>query len=64
MTTLVSIDAPNFCSGVIVRDGRVVEAAPIVRWTIGKRYEWLADYCRRHGWKVRAEFVLSEHEHD
>ncbi|WP_187414211.1 hypothetical protein [Nonomuraea sp. PA05] len=38
---------------VVVRDGRVVDAAPIARWSIGKPEQRVADYYKRKG----AEFV-------
>jgi hypothetical protein len=41
-----------------VRDGRVMDAAPIARWTIGKSERYVADYYRRKG----ARFVKLEEE--
>ncbi|MFF0864139.1 hypothetical protein ACFYUV_20440 [Nonomuraea sp. NPDC003560] len=38
---------------IVVRDGRVVDAAPIARWAIGKPEQRVADYYRRKG----AEFA-------
>lgn len=35
--------------GLAVRDGRVVHAAPIARWTIGKSEESVAAHFRRRG---------------
>lgn len=51
--TLVSIDALHFNAGIVARDGRVIEVAPILYrhikrgWT-GKQ---VADYCRSKGWR-------------
>jgi len=35
--TLIRITAPHFCAGALVDpDGRVAEAAPIIRWAVGR----------------------------
>ncbi len=44
---------PRATFALIVRDGLVVDAAPIARWSIGRREREVADYYRRRG----AEFV-------
>lgn len=51
--TLWAVDAPHFYAG-IVSDGteHIVEAAPILRWTIGKSRSELRAYFARKGWKV------------
>lgn len=35
--------------GLLVADGKVVDAAPIARWTVGKPERQVADYFRRKG---------------
>lgn len=35
--------------GVEVRDGRIVDAAPIARWAVGKAERPVADYYRQRG---------------
>jgi hypothetical protein len=51
---LACIDAPHFFAGIVLWDGRVVEAAPIVGYM--KRGKWtrtrIRDYCASKGWKV------------
>jgi len=47
MWVWVSLDYATF--GLRVEGGRVVEAAPIARWTIGKSEQYVADYFRRKG---------------
>lgn len=47
---LVRVVAPHFVAGMILRDDTIVSAAPILRWTIGKRRVWLSRYFRRKGW--------------
>jgi hypothetical protein len=49
---LVQVTAPHFCAGLVLVDGVVTEAAPILKWAIGKRREWLSDYFRQKGWKA------------
>ncbi len=49
----VWVSLPRATFALIVRDGLVVDAAPIARWSIGRREREVADYYRRRG----AEFV-------
>jgi hypothetical protein len=50
---LVWVTAPWATFGLIVRDGLVVEAAPICRWAVGEK-EWkVADYLRQRGAQFR-----------
>jgi hypothetical protein len=41
---LVAVDAPHFYAGIVLENDRVVCAAPILRWTLGKNREWLRTY--------------------
>ena len=50
--SLLAIDAPYFYCGVVVRNDRVIRAAPIVRYTLGWTAQHLHDYARRRGWRV------------
>lgn len=47
---LFRVTAPHFCAGLVVRDDKVVEAAPILRWTIGKSIYWLVGYFAGKEW--------------
>lgn len=49
---LVAVDAPHFYAGIILEKHVVVEAAPILRWTIGRRRDWLREYFKKKGWKA------------
>jgi hypothetical protein len=49
MTTCIQISLPHATFGVVVTGGRVVDAAPIARWTIGKDERRIADYYRQRG---------------
>jgi hypothetical protein len=33
---LIRITMKHFCAGLIVKNGKVIKAAPILRWTIGR----------------------------
>lgn len=38
--------------GLGLRDGRVVEAAPIAKWCIGKTESYVVNYWRRRGARI------------
>lgn len=50
---LAQISAPHFCAGLLLRDGVVVTAAPIIgymrRWSRDQVRAW----CRQRGWDIR-----------
>lgn len=47
---LIWVTVPRWATfGLIVRDGRVVEAAPICRWAVGEKERTVADYLRQRG---------------
>lgn len=50
---LVRVVAPHFVAGLIVDNGVCVEAAPILRWAVGKRSDWLRGYFVRKRWQAR-----------
>lgn len=43
----VSLSYATF--GLEVREGKVVDAAPIAHWAIGKDEQYVADYYRKKG---------------
>lgn len=49
MVSWIWVSLPHATFAVVTRDGRVVDAAPIARWTIGKPERQVADYFRRKG---------------
>jgi hypothetical protein len=51
---LMRVEAPHFVAGLIVTKGRVVRAAPILKWSLGKQWVWIASYIERKGWRWRA----------
>jgi len=46
------ISLPHATFGIAVAHGRVVDAAPIARWTIGRDEREIADYFRRRGARI------------
>lgn len=54
MTTAIQIVAPHFVAAIEVDFDEpgfvVVEAAPILRWMIGKPFAEVRDYCMRKRW--------------
>lgn len=52
--TLLIVDSGRFCAAVIVREGVIIDAAPILRFTMRRSLEWLAEHCRKKGWKLIA----------
>lgn len=60
---LVQISAPpprEFTAGLVIEGDRCIDAAPILRWCIGKRRDYLRAWFRdkRQNWKV--EIVRGE----
>ncbi len=48
---LWQITASRFCAGFVVERGRIVTAAPILKWMLGKVWgPGLISYIRRKGW--------------
>lgn len=43
------VSMPHATFGLAVADGRVVEAAPIARWTVGRDERQVAGYYRSRG---------------
>lgn len=44
------IVANHFVAGLVVADDLVVEAAPILGWTRGRRWHSVRAFCVRRGW--------------
>lgn len=49
----LQIRAPHFCAAVSIRDGKVLEAAPILAYMRGWSEERVMDYARQKGWQWR-----------
>lgn len=50
---LFQITAPYYCAGLIVRGRFVVDAAPILRWCVGKSRPEVMNYFARKRFSVR-----------
>jgi hypothetical protein len=51
--TLIRIEAPNFTAGLLVDAAGIVrDAAPIVRWAIGKPLEEIREYAVKKRWEL------------
>lgn len=51
-TTLWQIQAPHMTAGFIAENNLIVEAAPIIRWTVGKTVLGVKEYALRKRWKL------------
>lgn len=47
---LIRVVAPHFVAGLVIVDGVVSEAAPILAWSRGLQEDALRAYLRRKGW--------------
>jgi len=50
--TLVQVTSKYFCAGVIIEDGKVTYAAPIVWYMVGWSEGKFRGYVEKKGWKV------------
>ena len=46
---LVRVTLPHLCAGVLVDGERIVQAAPILRWSTGKQLTELAAWVLKKG---------------
>lgn len=42
-----NIDLGYACFGIVVKDGRVIEACDSIRWAVGKDAKFVLDYYRK-----------------
>ncbi len=50
LTKLVQVRAPHFTAGFVSDGTRVTEAAPILKYLIGKTEAWARHYLKQKGW--------------
>lgn len=50
---LIQATLRGFCAGLIVHNGKVTEAAPILAWAVGLPLEKVTAYVLRHGGEMR-----------
>lgn len=51
---LWQVTAPHLCAGLVTRGDAVIDAAPVLRWCLGRLRGSLRGYFRRKGWRVCA----------
>jgi hypothetical protein len=51
---LAQVTTDHYCAGLVIEDDHVIEAAPIIKWTIGWHRYRLLKYFRERGDKVEA----------
>jgi hypothetical protein len=49
---LAQIRADHFTAGIVLWDGQVIEAAPIVRYMKGWPRDRVRDYCKQKKWDI------------
>ena len=49
---MLRVTCRGLCFGLDVEGGRIVGAAPVARWCVGKRVAWVQEYWRRRGGTV------------
>ncbi len=52
MEVLAQIAAPHFHAGIVLWDGKVIEAAPIIGYMKKWSRDRVRDYCKAKGWSV------------
>lgn len=53
MAIVIQIQAPHFTAGAIIMEGRVLSAAPIIKYMQGWRWNELSWYTNKKGWTVK-----------
>lgn len=53
------VEAPYMCCGIEERDGTIINAAPIMRWAIGKSLTSVSNWIYNKGYKIEP---LQEHQ--
>jgi hypothetical protein len=46
------VTARHFVAGMVVREGRIAEAPPILQWTTNWRWDQFLIHAGRKGWRV------------
>lgn len=50
--SLYQVDANHYVAGLVVDQGRIVQAAPILRWTVGRDMRRVQAYLTKRGYRV------------
>lgn len=46
------VKAPYYTAALLLHDDRVIDAAPILKWMIGKKRQYCAQYFKNRRFKV------------
>jgi hypothetical protein len=49
---LIQVHAPHFCAGFVSDGERVTEAAPILKYLVGRTEDFARSYLRKKGWRA------------
>lgn len=49
---IVWVRAPHFTAGLVIEGDRIIEAAPILRWTLPKTWRYVQRYFSGKGYEV------------
>lgn len=49
---MIRVVSPYYVAGIIVDGGRVIKAAPILRWSIGKSFSEIKAYFAHKGFII------------
>ncbi len=60
--TTYRICAPHFVAACIVSGNIVIQAAPILHWTLGKQWEDVRLYFNQRGWAIEPQVASYEPE--
>ena len=54
--TVMQITAPYFCAGIVLRNGRAIDGAPILHYMLSNGWdeEKIRGYCLKKGWSITA----------
>jgi hypothetical protein len=54
VTYIVQVTAPHFVAGAVFDTyGDCIQAAPIIKWMVGKHFNEINSYVKPKGWTVR-----------
>lgn len=50
---LYRVTGGTVCAGVLVRGGKVIEAAPVLKWTVGQWWTDVMKNLAQRGWRAQ-----------
>ena len=59
---LYAVMANHFYAGIIVNRGVIIQAAPILKWSIGQSFDNFRLYCRKKFWAIGPEIKPLDHQ--